>query len=41
MRHCYSAGANTYLRKPSQPDEFAKVVAAVKEYWFGRNVLLV
>lgn len=30
---CYNARANAYLTKPTDPDEFASVVEAVKRFW--------
>jgi CheY-like chemotaxis protein len=31
---CYTACANAYLTKPTDPDEFAEVVDAIEQFWF-------
>jgi CheY-like chemotaxis protein len=35
----YGAGANSYLRKPVDFDEFVRMVGDVYRYWAGHNVL--
>jgi CheY-like chemotaxis protein len=30
---CYLAGANSYIVKPSSPDELFDVIRRLKEYW--------
>lgn len=36
---CYAAGANAYLTKPTDPDDFSDVVAAVESFWIKRAQL--
>ncbi len=31
---CYHAGVNSYVRKPTDFDEFVAVIAAIEHYWF-------
>ncbi|MCX7886062.1 MAG: response regulator [Verrucomicrobiae bacterium] len=33
VRRCYRLGANSYLTKPVQLDEYVKLVALVQQYW--------
>lgn len=33
IEECYLAGANSYLVKPSSPDELFEVVRRLKDYW--------
>ena len=35
IRACYQAGANCYVRKPGELDEFFSAVRAIEEFWFG------
>ena len=37
MRDAYRFGANSYLIKPSQPEDLVEVVRALKRYWFDFN----
>jgi two-component system, response regulator len=37
VRRCYDAGANSYVRKPVDYDEFVTVARLVGEYWLGIN----
>ncbi len=37
LREAYRDGANSYLNKPSDPDELVALVSALKGYWFGLN----
>lgn len=34
IAQCYDANANAYLSKPSGPDEFSDLMAAVETFWF-------
>lgn len=34
IRTCYQNGANTYIPKPSRPDDIQTAVHAIKNYWF-------
>lgn len=31
---CYKRGANSYIRKPSAPDDYVHMAETLKEYWF-------
>ena len=33
IENCYLAGANSYIVKPSSPDELFEVIRRLKEYW--------
>jgi DNA-binding response OmpR family regulator len=37
MREAYRFGANSYLVKPSQPENLIEVLRALKLYWFDFN----
>ena len=37
MREAYRLGANSYLIKPSQPEDLVEVVQVLKRYWFDLN----
>jgi len=37
MREAYPLGANSYLSKPSQPDELIELLRVFKLYWFHYN----
>ena len=37
MREAYRLGANSYLNKPSQPDELIELLRVFKLYWFQYN----
>jgi len=39
MREAYRLGANSYLNKPSQPDELIGLLRVFKQYWFDYNQL--
>ena len=34
VAQCYDADANAYLSKPSDPDEFIGLIAALEGFWF-------
>ncbi len=36
---CYERGANSYVRKPVDFDEFTEILASVAEYWLAINHL--
>ena len=38
VKQAYALGANSFLTKPSNPDELPELVKAVVEYWLRRNV---
>ena len=31
---CYHAGVNSYVRKPTDFDEFVAAIGAIEHYWF-------
>ncbi len=33
IEHCYLAGANSYMVKPSSPNEFVEAIRRFKEFW--------
>jgi CheY-like chemotaxis protein len=33
IENCYIAGANSYIVKPSGPEDFAESIRRIKEYW--------
>lgn len=35
---CYRLGANSYIRKPVDYQEFSRVVGELNQYWLGINV---
>jgi two-component system, response regulator len=39
VQQCYRLGANSYIRKPIDYEEFIKTVCQVESYWFGMNQL--
>lgn len=39
IMRCYSATANAYLTKPTDPKEFVSLVKAVKHFWFDHTQL--
>lgn len=39
VQHCYQAGANSFVSKPVQFQEFAEKVQAVKLYWTLTSIL--
>jgi two-component system, response regulator len=39
VQQCYQLGANSYIRKPIDYEEFIKTVSQVEGYWFGMNQL--
>lgn len=34
IEDCYSVGANSYIRKPAELDEFMRMINSAKNYWF-------
>ena len=32
---CYAEGANSYVKKPTAPDDYADMVIALKAFWFN------
>lgn len=34
IEHCYRLGANSYIRKPVDPDEFTHAIELLVRYWF-------
>ncbi|PLW79042.1 response regulator [Cohaesibacter celericrescens] len=39
IKACYQAGANSYVAKPVEMDEFILAIKRLKEYWFGISIL--
>lgn len=39
LRHSYDAGANSYVTKPSDLQQFMDVVKATEDFWFGISTL--
>jgi CheY-like chemotaxis protein len=39
VQQCYRLGANSYIRKPIDYEEFMKAVGQIDAYWFGLNQL--
>ncbi|AFZ73973.1 response regulator [Natronobacterium gregoryi] len=39
VRESYDLAANAYLTKPTDPDEYTAMVAAIAEFWFEQAVL--
>ncbi|WP_224996004.1 response regulator [Cesiribacter sp. SM1] len=39
INECYRRGANSYLRKPQQFDDFLNVVQLIKQYWLEVSVM--
>lgn len=37
MLECYKLGANSYIRKPVNFDQFSAAVGQLKQYWLGLN----
>lgn len=37
LTHCYNLGANSFIRKPIDSDQFAKVGLQLGEYWLNLN----
>lgn len=37
VAECYRLGANSYVVKPMEADDFGAAVRALREYWIGRN----
>jgi two-component system response regulator len=37
IRECYENGANTYVRKPTDPEEFSEAILQVAMYWLLLN----
>jgi CheY-like chemotaxis protein len=40
VQRSYSTGANSYMLKPSGPDDLTELMAAVRDYWLGTGLLL-
>ena len=36
---CYQAGANSYIKKPVDLDDFNRALLAIKQYWFDTVLL--
>ncbi|MBT3802646.1 MAG: response regulator, partial [Bacteroidetes bacterium] len=39
LRECYLLGANSFIRKPVNADDFNKAVDLIISYWFQLNEL--
>lgn len=39
IRKSYELAANTYLTKPSDPDEFVSLASSIEQFWFRHAVL--
>ncbi len=39
IRKCYDLGANSYLVKPLDFDEFVEMVRRLDQFWFNSNIL--
>ncbi len=39
MQRAYQQGANSYLVKPSNPEELLKMARSIKDYWLSTNRL--
>lgn len=39
IKACYAKGANSYLQKPANPDDFVDMVEALKHFWFDWTYL--
>lgn len=38
INRAYQLGANSYVRKPVDPEDFTKAVVELTRYWTGRNI---
>jgi two-component system, chemotaxis family, response regulator Rcp1 len=39
LRHSYDAGANSFVTKPADLQQFMNVVKAIEKFWFGISTL--
>ncbi|KAA0207300.1 response regulator [bacterium] len=39
LKQCYALGANSYVRKPVEFDEFVAVIRSIAHYWLSLNEL--
>ncbi len=39
VKGCYQSGANSYLQKPVDFQEFISSIKCLKEYWFDISIL--
>ncbi len=39
IKACYQAGANSYVKKPVELDEFNRTLQRVKEFWFDTAII--
>ena len=39
IANCYGYGANTFIRKPVDLDNFVEAIKRMKDYWFGIAIL--
>ncbi len=39
IEYCYKVGANSYITKPVDLDQFVEVINRLKEYWFEIVIL--
>ena len=39
LRHSYDAGANSFVTKPADLQQFMNVVKAIEDFWFGISTL--
>ncbi len=37
IAECYRLGANSYVVKPMESEDFAAAVGSLRDYWLGRN----
>jgi chemotaxis family two-component system response regulator Rcp1 len=38
VRRCYALGANSFVAKPFELDEFKRAIALIEDYWLGLSV---
>ncbi|MCB1556761.1 MAG: response regulator, partial [Alphaproteobacteria bacterium] len=36
---CYQTGANSYVKKPTRPDDYVEIAESLKSFWFDRATL--
>ena len=39
LRHSYDSGANSFVTKPADLQQFMNVVKAIEDFWFGISTL--